>query len=391
MRPASLSRRVSGDSRRMRRLVTHLAPPLFAAAVLWIPTACRDAAEPTAASLPDHASLAKGGGGGTKGGTKILFESARKGRGYGDSELYSMNADGSGVTALTGGNNAIYGASVSADGSRIAFSALRNGGADVFIMNGDGTMQTNLTKSSPSDEIWPALSPDGSKIAFISNRAGGGFGLYIMSVSAPNAQPILVSQGIADFHSAWSTDGTKLVFTDEGNGNRDIAVVDANGANKVYLTGGVGSSDDDPSWSPNGSKIAFTSNRSGKAEIWVMDANGANPTQLTFSPGASEARHATWSPDGSKILFASFNDTDPANSEIEVMNAADGSGRTNLTNSAAIENRPAWSPDGSKIAYYSIASPSITYGEIFIMDADGSNQKNLTNNPAEDAMPVWKP
>ena len=381
MRPAFASQCASGHLHRARRLITHFAPPLVAAAVLWVPAACRDAAEPTAVSLPDQASLAKGGGGGgPKGGTKILFQSSRKGR----PELYAMNADGTGVTALTSGNDWAGGASPSADGSRIAFAALRNARNDVFIMNGDGSGQTNLTKSSAADEVWPSLSADGSKVSFMSNRSGQ-FAIYIQSTT-PGAAALRVSDGNSDLTSTWSPDGSQLLFTDDGRGNRDLVVVDANGGNKRWLTSGVGSAEYDGQWSPNGSKVAFTSLESGKAEIWVVDADGNNLKQLTSSPTDWQSGHAAWSPDGSKIAFVRFHVD--GSSEIYVM-SSDGTGQANLTDTSAWESSPAWSLDGTKIAYYSVPGP-VSLGDIFIMDATGLNQTNLTNNPAEDALPVWK-
>jgi len=136
-------------------------------------------------------------------------------------------------------------------------------------------------------------------------------------------------------------------------------------------------------------RIAFASGGGGDDDIYVMNADGTGRTNLTNSAAYDAA--PAWSPDGSKIAFSS--DRDP-NRDIYVMNA-DGTGRTNLTNSAAYDAAPAWSPDGSKIAFsrtYEIHQHDGKWDyEIYVMNADGTGQTRLTNNAAWDNEPTWSP
>ena len=82
-----------------------------------------------------------------------------------------MNADGSGVTRLTG-NDAVDGSpSWSPDGRRIAFDSTRDGNREIYVMNADGSGVTRLTHN-PADDGYPAWSPDGRHIAFDSDRDG---------------------------------------------------------------------------------------------------------------------------------------------------------------------------------------------------------------------------
>jgi len=156
-------------------------------------------------------------------------------------------------------------------------------------MNADGSDQTRLTFSA-GDDANPSWSPDGSKIAFSSNRDGT-YEIYVMDPNGSNQTP--------------------LPTTAEGT---------------------------EPDWSPDGSKIAFQSDRDGDFEIYVMNADGSGQTPLTVND--SHDANPVWSPDGTKILFHSDRD---GNFAIYVMNA-NGSGQTRLTDNSTICFQPSWQP-----------------------------------------------
>jgi hypothetical protein len=141
------------------------------------------------------------------------------------------------------------------------------------------------------------------------------------------------------------------------------------------------------------SKIAFSSDRDGNTEIYVMNAaNGSGQTRLTYNPvDYDKDRDANWSPDGKKIAFASsFRDVNghDLKGEIYVMNA-DGTNTTRLTNNLDFDRSPSWSPDGEKIAFTSDRDGNT---EIYVMNAaNGSGQTRLTYNPALDEQSSWSP
>jgi Tol biopolymer transport system component len=138
-----------------------------------------------------------------------------------------------------------------------------------------------------------------------------------------------------DMHPSWSPDGTKIAFESERDGNSEIYVINIDGSNVRRLTDDPGS-DTYPVWSPDGEKIAFVSDRNGNPEIYVINSNGSNQVNITNN-SASDTNPA-WSPDGKKIAFSSDRD---GNSEIYVMNA-DGSNQVNFTNNPYNDTEPAW-------------------------------------------------
>jgi Tol biopolymer transport system component len=183
----------------------------------------------------------------------------------------------------------------------------------------------------------------------------------------------------------------QIAFYSERDGNQEIYVMNAaDGSNQTRLTS-VNANDSDPSWSPDRTKIAFESERDGNANIYVMNADSTGLTRLTDDP--ADDSNPSWSPDGTKIAFNTNRDSTEQgnfeNHEIYVMNAADGSNLTRLTNNPAWDSLPRWSPDGTKIAFYSERDVN---GDIYVMNAaDGSNQTRLTYNQVQDTGASWSP
>ena len=230
----------------------------------------------------------------------------------------------------------------SPDGSEIAFRSVRDGDAEIYKMNSDGTGLVKLTNNSAAEDF-PMWSSDGFYMVFDTNRDGN-YEIYVMKVDG-SGQTRLTTDGALDVDPAWSPDGTQIVFRSQRDGNSEIYKMNADGSSQTRLTSN-GAFDQHPHWSPDGTQIAFTSDRDGNQEIYVMNADGTGQTRITMNTAADA--NPSWSRNGSKILFDS--NRDGGDQEIYVMEP-DGSAQTRLTNSPGKDSGPDWSPDGSQITW----------------------------------------
>jgi uncharacterized repeat protein (TIGR01451 family) len=289
--------------------------------------------------------------------------------------------------------------------NKIAFASNREGIAQIYSMNSDGSNLFRLTTNAANDES-PKWSPNNSRIVFQSDRDNpfcDVFEIYSMN-SDGSGQARLTTDINDDRAPVWSPDGSKIAFQSMRNGvNYQVYVMNADGSGQVNITNST-SNDTQPSWSPDGSKIAFASDRdqAGFPSIYVMNANGSNQTRLSFSSNGFLDDQPAWSPDGTKVAFTSTRDSTVAtweewilreavvNKEIYVMNA-DGSAQARLTNIMGNDDSPTWSPDGTRIAFRSDRYRDCCdpYEQVWVMNADGSNQVNLSNNQFGDHCPSW--
>jgi TolB protein len=247
-------------------------------------------------------------------------------------DVWAINADGTGLTRLTRSPRPDFDATWSPDGTQIAFRSERGGDSEIWLMNADGSHQRRLVRG-----ISPAWSPDGSMIAYASPGdllCPPGRGLRCSGISIMNA---------------------------DGSGQRRLPHTD----------GG-----EYPSWSPDGKRIAFNSNLSGDHVMYIVDIDGPHLVDLS---SVGEGWQVDWSPDGRSILFTSHRDHPDNYTDIYVMRP-DGSGVRRLTHNRGYT--PAWSPDGSHIVF---SAPGL-----FVMRADGSGVTSLpVDGVGETSLPDW--
>ena len=277
-------------------------------------------------------------------------------------EIYLVDGDGGNPRRLTTNSEADGFPALSPDGRRVVFDSNRRRAndepfntSDLFVMNADGTGETWLARGSSA--TW---SPDGRFVAYHASASGTG-------------RPIKTDPGAA------AADSDIFVLSVDGRGERR------------NLTNDPRAIDDDPDWSPDGKAILFTShavtddaNNSVTAEIFSMSPDGAGKaTRLTNN--TEEERGPAWSPDGRRIVFACRRGG--ADFEICVMNA-DGTGQIQLTDNAVADLTPSWSPDGKRIAFHRRVGERGQF-QIFVIDPDGTGERQLTFPPGLNAFPNW--
>lgn len=259
---------------------------------------------------------------------------------------------------------------------RIAFYSHRDGNAEIYVMNFDGTDPERLTFDNGKD-VCPDWSPDGKRIVFLSDRDGDNE-IYVMNDQGGDLQKLTDNDGY-EMHPDWSPDGKRIAFVSKRDGNDEIYVMDADGNNPVRLTQNS-AQDMRPDWSPDGTKIIFNSHRDGNWEIYMMNADGTDPERLTDTSDAEI--FPAWSPDGAKIAYRG-SPTPQTRGHIFVMNT-DGGGKEQITFHPEGEEDPVWSSDGKKIIFQSTQHNNF---ELYKVNAHGGNVERLTFEPAGDYWP----
>ena len=190
---------------------------------------------------------------------------------------------------------------ISAGGRRLAMVTLRQN-SDLWRLpvtpDGVPTGAPEEVVATTREESRGAWSPDGTAIAFSSDR-GGDMNIWIRTLRDSVDRQITRGAG-GDFQPGWSPDAQRLVFFSGREHSIDIWEVDLRGGAVRRLTRDA-ASETHPFYSPDGKKIAYMSDRLGRLEVWVMNADGTSQRQVTRD-GIS-VHFIRWSPDGSTLSF----------------------------------------------------------------------------------------
>ncbi|MBI5931916.1 MAG: PD40 domain-containing protein [Chloroflexi bacterium] len=260
----------------------------------------------------------------------------------------------------------------------IAFASDRDGDSEIFVMNGDGTDEHQLTINQADDDK-PDFSPDGQHIAFESSTDGD-FDIWIMRADGSDLIN-LTNNKAQDYGPSWSPDGGQIAYHSTADGNIEIWVMNADGSNQHQITNNALATSRSPVWSPDGQNLLYFSDESGGRELYRVElATGAvyRLTENEFYDGQPD-----WAASTGRLLFSSTRVDENAN--IFSMNL-DGSDVQQLTTVASTDDDPAWSPDGSMVVFESNRTGDY---DIWIAFADGTVPQQLTNSAGRDWSPDW--
>jgi len=355
---------------------------------------------------------------------------------------------------------------LSADGSLVAYSSNRGGNADIWVIDSRGGTSLRLT-DDPADDHSPAWLPDGSAVVFVSDRTGrpaiwqvprlGGTAVLLVpdaedpavspdgtriafsrlgsssphrvavaELADPTRATVLTGDGDGLFghrHPSWSPDGTTLAYADQ----RSLWLIPARGGRGTRLTSDY-AKDERPVWSPDGAHLYCSSWRSGTLALWRVSARGGAAVRMTLGTGpevepsvSKDGRRLAYStytnspdivlvdlrngerheiqglreettpafaPDGSAVVFSSDRE-----GTVDLWQQALSGGRprgspTRLTADPGGEVVPAFSPDGRWVAY------GLVNGElrdVYVIPAGGGRAIPFADGPSVEMHPTWSP
>jgi len=241
-------------------------------------------------------------------------------------------------------------------------------GGKLYRVETDGTALTPINNLSARHAT---ASPDGTKILCVVND-------QVTTVSPSGTNPQTLTNSGLNWNPRFSPDGTKIAFASNRDGDWELYVMNANGSNETRITNRAGE-DSMPAWSPDGSTLYYMYSTDTDIKIWRINPDGTNASEVSTGTGYDAYPMANTA--GTKIVFAR---NIVLNQQIYTMDT-DGSNIAEVPNdsNADVEFGPKWSADGTKIVYFWRQSGMTD--RIHVCDADGANDHELVpGSPAAD-------
>lgn len=273
---------------------------------------------------------------------------------------------------------------LSPDGTLVAFESDRAGQFDIWVVGVDGTGLRRVT-DHPAEDTWPTWSPNGDRIAFASNRDDPAGEIYTVA-RAGGATNRLTVDPAADGEPAWSPRGVVAFTTTRFRpaGGTDVATMGDTGGTVTRLVPG-----DQAAWSPDGGRLAYvTRGADPSGNISVLTVATRAVTTPAARPDRAETE-PTWV--GTAIAYTDVG-TGDGTTDVWSADAAGGDRRDHTNRPDAGEFAPAYTVDGLRLAY-SETNASFTSTRIVVAAADGSDPTPLTTfaDNRADLDPAWSP
>ena len=268
----------------------------------------------------------------------------------------------------------------------------------IYTSRPDGSGRKQLTHTdAPLQNIEPAWSPDGRRIAFLRVRGGKQstayaytpLSLYIMNADGSQQHAIPHTSDLFGGAPAWSPDGTRIAF--DGGSPFRIYTIRIDGTHRMRIPG-IPAKSADPTWSPDGTQIGFDTNwhpRNGSLyRIYAIHPNGTQRRRLAAIP----SEYMQWSPDGRRIIFNRYRSDGTVPGEFIAPDSVGGPGIRLLPPTNQYNGKPgpsvvSWSPDGTAIVVSGVVDEFPSRSTIYIANSDGTGLTFVTRG--NDA--TWSP
>ncbi len=239
----------------------------------------------------------------------------------------------------------------SPDGTQIAFSAADELGYNIYVMNADGSGLHSLT-SDTAVNLHPTWNPDATAIAYSSDRQdphAGDVGaitqsdIWVATVNGQSSTDLTPNSEADNVDPSWAPDGTAIAFASNRTDNYDIYTMASDGGAVTSLTSRPGA-DTFPAWSPDGSMIAFSGNQDDTYDVFVMNSDGTATRDITNDRYNDTA--PAWAPDQTALAFATDANQEaaaPGTTNYDIVAIGlDGTGRSALIAGPRFETAPSW-------------------------------------------------
>ncbi|MFQ5900533.1 MAG: TolB family protein [Thermodesulfobacteriota bacterium] len=282
---------------------------------------------------------------------------------------------------LTKGDWEDFGPSFSPDGEKLVFSSNRGDGWDIWQIDLDSEKLTQLTKDN-LDYLAPVFSPDGLQIAYILRDETNS--LWVMGSDGSHQEKLIGSIPVLSY-PAWTPDGSEILFVSSSKEGSEIwtyNIKERKNKKLATVLGNENISDKDKNdypfkeflyridYSPIEDRIVFESNRSGNVELWTMNRDGSELTRIT--KGDKPHWNPVFSHDGKKIAYTTSKYGNPAgyhnwiNYNIWIADLASGQEML-ITGEEQADWNPVFSPDGKRIAYVTNRSGDFEHYSLWML------------------------